>query len=189
MKRIILVGTAVMIAVAGSEPLVAQSVSTRIKPGVEAKPVLRKPLTRPLPTGKCIGPDPAVTKLTVEGVRLSEGGADYRFYVYAQVRNLGQAAYRSSAGQQELVIVSQGGQRERLIAIDFPSLDPGQERGAVKEVTLSTSDEFTPTLSATIVYDPDIRNDGNAANDDCETGNNRKVITSQQLAQKLVEAH
>ncbi|QSB45513.1 hypothetical protein IDJ81_05195 [Tsuneonella flava] len=44
-------------------------------------------------------------------------------------------------------------------------------------------------LAATIVYDPDIRNDGNAANDDCETGNNRQVITSQQLAQKLAEAH
>ena len=48
---------------------------------------------------------------------------------------------------------------------------------------------LTPTLSATIVYDPDIRHDGNATNGDCKTGNNHKVITSQQLAQKLAEAH
>lgn len=41
---------------------------------------------------------------------------------------------------------------------------------------------LAPTLSATIVYDPDIRTYGNAANGDCNTGNNRKVITSQKLA-------
>ncbi|WP_165859602.1 hypothetical protein [Tsuneonella suprasediminis] len=48
---------------------------------------------------------------------------------------------------------------------------------------------LAPTLSATIVYDPDIRTYGNPANDDCSTRNIRKVITSQQLAQKLAEAH
>ncbi len=133
-------------------------------------------------------PDPAVTKLVVEGARALPGGDGWTFYVHAEVRNLGDAPWSSGSGQQALRVSLHGGRTRELTAIDFTSLQPGQERSVVTETTLSAHDEFAPRIVARIDYDPDIAGDGNPANDDCNRGNNTREISNEELVRRLRQA-
>jgi hypothetical protein len=43
------------------------------------------------------------------------------------------------------------------------------------------TNEFPPSYRLVIAYDPDISNDGNPANDDCNGRNNVQSVTSAQI--------
>ena len=62
--------------------------------------------------------------------------------------------------------------------------------GAQQEIRLGVpgwrvSQEFPPTYEFVIEYDPDIAVDGNRANDDCRSSNNRRTIRGDEINAQL----
>lgn len=131
-------------------------------------------------------PDPAAT-LTISHVRSYDHGFKYKFDLNAVVRNAGRAAWRSRPRQQtaELVTRAPGGRRHFLATRDFTRLNPGASMSFTAAMTLNGDDEFPPEADLVIVYDPDIRADGNAANDDCRMGDNAVHLSGAQLLRRV----
>ena len=101
--------------------------------------------------------------------------------------------YQSSPNQQQVSIIEEpAGGKPRQVAIeDIGGYRAGQllvnESGAIR-YTLSgwrASDEFPPSYRFRVVFDPDIRQDGNSANDDCNRSNNEIVISGAEIQQAI----
>lgn len=106
-------------------------------------------------------------------VRLGQSDrADGSIMLTFTVVNVGTADYVSGANQQNL-LVNFGG-RTRLV-YDFQNLRRGENRSW--HYTYHPF-EFPSQVRAMIVFDPDIRNDGNPMNDDCNPRNDRATMTT-----------
>jgi len=137
-------------------------------------------------------PDPAAVgiEFTILSRRTQFKG---RVRIEGVVRNLGRAAFQSRPGQQtvQLYEVGIGGGRPKLVAEkSFTSLLPQlvneKSSAALASPVVRVQyerdwdsrspnlGEFPPSYRLVIVYDPDIRLDGNKQNDDCNMGNNSK---------------
>jgi hypothetical protein len=81
--------------------------------------------------------------------------------------------------------VSQGGPSRSIRNWQFDSVAAGSTglNASYDVLHWRTSQEFPPGYRFTIVFDPDIRMDGNAANDDCTTKNNSTVISGDEINQ------
>ena len=128
-------------------------------------------------------PDPAITQITVTNVRAHAGGV-FDFTLGATLRNAGTAPYRTSPGQQAVnaYIHPPGTQPRHLRTYNFQDLAIGEQRQLQYEVRgWRSSDEFPPSYEFALSYDPDILSDGNKANDDCRTVNNRRTISPREI--------
>ena len=108
--------------------------------------------------------------------RSSEFGGRVR--ITGVVKNVGNLAYRSRAGQQSAYLYA----GRRLVArTAFTSLAPGAEVKVSFDTTLSTSNEFPVEWKLVVAFDPDIAIDGNPHNDDMRRANNSKTRTGYDL--------
>jgi hypothetical protein len=133
--------------------------------------------------GSCT--DPMLDGVEVRYVTKDPATNLYAFRLVGVVKNAGQVAYTSGSGQQALELhrMAQSGSTNRLQRWDFGNIDAG---GALPEFTYdvikwSVGDEFAPAYRFSITYGPDIRADGNNANDDCRMSNNATTITGAEI--------
>ena len=163
--------------------IVSASALADLSSGVK-DPVAR-PTPAPLPgVPACV--DPAITKIGVRNITRLPSGA-YTFTLSAVLRNAGTADYRSQPNQQTVAVYEVGlGARRLLTSQRFGNLRVGE----VQEIRLGVpswwvSNEFPPSYEFAIQYDPDIAIDGNRANDDCRSANNKLGVTSEEINAQL----
>lgn len=132
---------------------------------------------KPIPIKKC--PDPAVQRIDFSIVsRTSQFSGKVR--ITGVVKNIGMESYISGPNQQEVFLYEgpMGGTSKLVARKKFQNLNPGQEVTVTYERQWDASSpsegEFPPSYKVIIVYDPDIRLDGNPKNDDCNMNNNQK---------------
>jgi hypothetical protein len=133
-------------------------------------PQLRRPI--PIQARQC--PNPAAHRIDF---RILNRTSQFRGQVQITgvVKNLGNAAYISNPNQQSIHLY----EGSRLVTQKpFQNLTPGQEVTVTYtrswDASSPSEGEFPPTYKLLIVYDPDIRLDGNPRNDDCNAANNQK---------------
>jgi hypothetical protein len=119
-------------------------------------------------------PDPAAQRIDFSIVsRTSQFRGRVR--IVGVVKNVGLAAYESGPNQQSAQLYADG---KFLVQQAFQNLAPSQEVTVTYERNWDASSpaegEFPPTYKLLIVYDPDIRLDGNPKNDECTSANNKK---------------
>ncbi|MEX0954342.1 MAG: hypothetical protein WDZ83_03910 [Rhizobiaceae bacterium] len=136
-------------------------------------------------------PDPAAVEIGVTNIRsrLQSGVTYYDFDVVGTVRNVGGGAWSSGRGQQFASLLRHRGASATLATRDFMRLSPGASFTLTSRMSLAASEEFPPDLEIAIGYDPDIRLDGNRANDDCRMGNNSRRLSGRDLMGRLHAGH
>ena len=125
-------------------------------------------------------PNPGIADLSAQLVRKTGNGKG-RIKLIATVNNNSSSAFESKPGQQSVFfsILFKSGLAKSLISKDFQNLAPGQQIQLTHEMDWSNfhDDIDWPTaFKAAILYDPDIRADGNPKNDDCNVNNNEKTL-------------
>jgi hypothetical protein len=91
----------------------------------------------------------------------------------AVLKNIGNADYVTGANQQS-VQIHYG--RRLLKNERFGNLRVGETKIIAVQLPWNAAEEFQGDLKAQIVYDPDIRTDGNPNNDDCNMRDNSKTV-------------
>ncbi len=147
-----------------------------IKPGVikpalnknqlfQKSPGIRAPLLRPR---TC--PDLVIQGLHV--VNMQHNNGQYVFGVAGVVRNVGSTNYSSRPNQQSVIFSGVGPVR----SLRFGNVPRG---GSIQTGTVFSvpGGEFTPDITAALSFDPDIRMDKNTGNDECNTRNNKAVLS------------
>jgi len=132
--------------------------------------------------------DPMLNGVEVRYVTKTPATGEYAFRLVAVVENAGRANYTSSPKQQTLELHrvptgADGTGVRRLRSWDFPSIPAG---GEAAESTYDVGpwrleDGFPPTYRFSIAYGPDISQDGNNSNDDCDMRNNSATITGEDI--------
>lgn len=136
-------------------------------------------------------PDPATVEIGVANIRsrLRSGVTYYDFDIVGTIRNVGRGEWSSGRGQQFASLVRNSGASQTLVSRDFTRLSPGASFALASRMSLAASEEFPPDLELAIGYDPDIRLDGNPANDDCRMGNNSRRLSGRDLMRQLHAGH
>ena len=118
-------------------------------------------------------PNPMVRDINVRV--LTRSASQARILVTAVIENAGGADYVSGPNQQTITL-TRGNQR--LTSRDFTTIRVGNriEVSYPQIVSAHGYGEFPPTFHAYLAYDPDVRIDGNPANDDCRVNDNRKSL-------------
>ncbi|MCC7525738.1 MAG: hypothetical protein IT250_13000 [Chitinophagaceae bacterium] len=125
--------------------------------------------------------------LAVEKINLSivSRKDNYRGRVKMEVvvKNVGRRNYTTGAEQQVAILYENTpGAGSRAVATK--AFGNVAVNGTVKfsyYKDWQTSDEFPPTYTAVIVFDPDIYIDGNDNNDDSNASNNKKTVEGAQI--------
>jgi len=122
--------------------------------------------------------DPAAVSLQV---RLIRKISDYeaQIAIVGVVKNIGNQDFRSSPGQQSVVLQQTlpGSSRPTVLSQQaFTNLPAGQSLIVMKTISWRTSIEFPPSFQLYLSYDPDIRMDSNKQNDDAITSNNSRTL-------------
>lgn len=132
----------------------------------------------PLPRPEFVGHrDPAATEIQF---RLIEKRTKFsgRVQITGVVKNRGTLAFESRPNQQAVHLY----EGNRLVARQaFQNLAPGQEVRVSFTRNWSTSTEFPPVYKVMVIYDPDIRLDGNEKNDDSNLRNNQTSRPGEQI--------
>jgi len=159
--------------------------------------VLPKPLPVPLPPpaaapGAAPCPDPALRRLTFRVVERTPGRRHVgKVSLIATVENVGKGEYRSRSNQQtvDLYETVPGRAPRRVAGREFATLAPGQRFDLVWtrawDASSPAEGEFPPSFEARLAYDPDIRIDGNPANDECTTKNNAARLNGKSINEAL----
>lgn len=118
--------------------------------------------------------DPAAVFLIsrVVSQRRESGVLDFE----GQIVNKGNAAFVSAAVQARAQILeSRPNGLQPLVLVDRPleNLPPGGGVLLQFRRAFTRNQQFPPTFSLILSYDPDILHDGNPQNDDCNQSNNR----------------
>lgn len=155
-----------------------------IKPGVIKPAVNKNKLFQKRPgvrvpslvSNTC--PDLVIQGLHVINMQYNNG--QYAFGVAGVVRNIGSADYVSRPNQQSVNFTAAGSIR----SLRFGNVSRGGSvrAGAVFRVP---GGEFTPDIIASLSFDPDINVDKNTANDECNTRNNRAVLSRSVINQAI----
>lgn len=144
-----------------------------------------KPQIRPDITGRGIKPidpgrlqkrcpNPAIVELQVGIIRKNPRNRfQGTIQLKAVLKNDGNADYVTRPNQQS-VQLRHG---NKLLKNErFGNLRKGQVKIVKVQLPWNAAGEFQDDLTARIVYDPDIRQDGNKRNDDCNMRDNRKTV-------------
>lgn len=132
--------------------------------------------------------------LAIGPITLSKGKTPGSVTVSVETRNLGSSAWRSGSNQQTLTIVVKNGNTGNASTHSWPLPGSGAAgaRLAINATPLIADAfdtfEFSGSVDARIAYDPDILLDSNACNDDRNSSNNVKAVTSKQVAEFLGSA-
>ncbi len=142
------------------------------------------------PPGPCS--DPALRPLTFRIVERTPGRRfQGKVSLIATVENVGKGEYRSRSDQQQIQLFEtpRGGQPRMVASREFGNLAPGQKVDLVWtrpwDASSPAEGEFPPSYEAKIVYDPDIRADGNPANDECSAGNNAARLNGKSINEAM----
>jgi hypothetical protein len=121
----------------------------------------------------CEGPAPKPTELQYTLVSTTSDWAG-TVRITAIVRNVGLAPFISGKGQQAVCLYEDYGFASELVAQkEFLQLDVDATVELTYERPWDLSEEFPPqAYVAQLLYDPDIYEDGNPDNDDCNWNNN-----------------
>ena len=148
-------------------------------------------------------PDPAAQRLWISNVHHRCGNHVRRipncfdFTLHGEIRNVGAARYESSRSQQQIEIWEKQTRRGWTVVHtqQFGNLMPNNTARIDHPFSRwPPCDDDTcqfsahPKYALVIRYDPDIRNDGNTKNDECNNGNNRREVSEQQLFDMLVRS-
>lgn len=160
------------------QPLVKPGI---IKPAVNKNQLFQKNLGVRAPllhTRTC--PDLVIQGLHIVNMQYNNSRHRYAFGVAGVVRNIGSADYVSRPNQQSVHFSGAGPER----SLRFGNVPRGGSirTGAVFGVP---GGEFTPDIIATLSFDPDIRMDKNTRNDECNTRNNRAVLSRSVINQAI----
>lgn len=92
------------------------------------------------------------------------------------VKNIGSQHFSSSANQMTVALyeISPGGSSRMVARQSFSSVPAGRTVQVSWNRRWYTGNEFPPSYKVCVIYDPDIKLDGNKANDDCNSSNNCK---------------
>jgi hypothetical protein len=133
-------------------------------------------------------PDPSAVEIGLANIRARRGasGTFFEFDVVGTIRNVGAGAWSSGRGQQVASLKRTGA---TLASRDFTRLSPGDGFTLTGRMSVHAAEEFPPNLELSISYDPDIRIDGNPANDDCRMGNNSRRLSGSELMNRLRAGH
>ena len=183
-----------MLAIAAASVLAtgASSQTIQIDPGklrILPERNLKIPENRILRPIAC--PDPAAVDIRLANIRsrLHEGATYFDFDVVGTIRNVGAGAWSSGRGQQVASLKRNIGSSTTLASRDFIRLSPGESFTLSSPMSVYAGEEFPPDLELSIGYDPDIRIDGNPANDDCRMGNNSRRLSGSELMGRLSAGH
>jgi hypothetical protein len=128
-------------------------------------------------------PDPSAARMDLAVVRRDPSGWSGRVRITGVVKNVGSAPYVSGANQQIVSIYQVQNNHNVLVATRaFGNLAVGEETTIVFETEWYAPNEFPPSFRMMIVYDPDIRLDGNPKNDDCKMSNNTRERTGAEIS-------
>lgn len=132
--------------------------------------------------------DPALRRLTFKIVeRSSASRLEGKVNLIATVENAGKGHYRSRPNQQvvELIETVPGRAPRTVASREFANLAPGEKFDLVWTRPWNASSpaegEFPPSYEARLSYDPDIRIDGNPANDECNNTNNSARLNGKSI--------
>ncbi len=125
--------------------------------------------------------DPAVASVT-----LTKGRQPTAVSVSYEIVNRGRSAWASGPRQQvaQLAITNSSSGRARQFSRNLTdSAGAGATMLTYNSITVANAfdTEFAGTVEVAIVYDPDIAIDGNACNDDSNSGNNQLRIDSAEV--------
>ena len=126
-------------------------------------------------------PDPAILNRKIDliiGDRYDENTSSYT--LKATIRNVGGSPYISNPKQQEIMLIEKEFSKPDRVVLrqPFRNLSPGQDITVTYRSQITRYNEVYPypverVYELSIVYDPDIRIDGNPQNDDCRSSNNK----------------
>jgi hypothetical protein len=188
------VAPAAVMAQTPAPPQGAAQVAPRAADPPKAPPpvALPRPQLPPglVPAAPC--PDPALRPLTYKVVERTPGRRfQGKVSLIATVENVGKGEYRSRPNQQQIQLFEtpRGGQPRMVASREFGNLAPGQKVDLVWtrpwDASSPAEGEFAPSYEAKIVYDPDIRTDGNPANDECSAGNNAARLNGKSINEAM----
>jgi len=145
-------------------------------PGPKVKPTI------PLPVKECR--DPAAQSLTF--VVLSRDAAHPtrgRIRVTGVIRNIGNAEFVSDPRQAKALLAETppGGHPTVRAEQAIARLAPGASLTLNYETTWDTAREFPSKFTLRVDYDPDILSDANRKNDDCNSNNNSRELSGEQI--------
>jgi len=132
-----------------------------------------------------VGPDPAVVRIEFSITKNKFHPTRGTAHITAVVKNVGDAPYNTGPAQQNIQIFelplgrTSAGPAKKVCT--FANLTVGQEVRCQYDRPWDSSSpaegEFPPNFKAMIVYDPDIRLDGNPKNDDVNSKNNSLQVS------------
>lgn len=135
-----------------------------------------------------VGPDPAVVRIDFSIRKDKFHPTRGTAMIIAVVKNVGTAPYNTRAGQQNVQIFEMplgGTPGPAKKVCDFGSLLVNAEYRCELDRPWDSSSpaegEFPPNYKAMIVYDPDIRLDGNPKNDDINSKNNQLQVSGARI--------
>jgi hypothetical protein len=124
---------------------------------------------------KIINTDLFAEEINFSVVRVDAGGSTGTVKIEGVVRNAGTSDYTSHANQQIALLYEQilGGKTTLVARQPFQDLAVNATVKVAYTRRWNRSDEFPPTYTLVISFDPDIYIDGNNNNDDSNTTNNK----------------
>lgn len=144
----------------------------------------------------CNGPDLALTRIEFHFIHVydpHEGRHHVEYTIQAVVKNVGHRDWKSGANQQQVNLdIRHHGRTIHMSEHNhYPQFLRVGGSGTVfldGPVTFSWSGKLRlfDSYHAFLVYDPDIDNDGNTANDDCNPQNQSIAVSRQRLRQAIL---
>ncbi len=124
---------------------------------------------------KIINTDLFAEAINFSVIRVDAGGSTGTVKIEGVVRNAGTSDYNSNANQQIALLYEQilGGKTTLVARQPFKDLAVNATVIFSYTRRWNRSDEFPPTYTLIISFDPDIYIDGNNNNDDSNTANNK----------------
>lgn len=129
----------------------------------------------------CSGPDLKADRIEFTIVSAEAGRAVAR--ITGVVRNNGTSDFESTPGKQSIAMFEG---RRFLADRSFQTLKAGQEARVDFELEFDPNHLDPPAIyELAIIYDPDIFQDGNPANNDCDRNNNRIQRSGSRISELL----
>jgi hypothetical protein len=129
----------------------------------------------------CSGPDLKADRIEFTIVSAGAGRAVVR--ITGVIRNNGASDFESAPGKQSIALFEG---RRFLADRSFQTLKAGQEARVDFELEFDPNQLDPPAIyELAIIYAPDIFQDGNPANDDCDRNNNRLRQSGSRIGELL----
>jgi hypothetical protein len=182
LRRIVVgvIGLVLILSTFGSTGWAQSPTPKGVSPTDKTKEQLRE--QPKLPVKECR--DPAAQSLTFRIIsKDSLHPTQGRIRITGVVKNIGNVAFESDPRQAsaQLLEESPGARAVVKTQQNIARLEPNATITLNYETSWDTAREFPPKYVLLLSYDPDIYNDANKKNDDCNPDNNRKELSGEQI--------